>query len=468
MLITSFWLPAPDKYRSNIFCDDQFNLNELTDMLRSLLVLILIVVGSYFALQEAFYSLLFYVANAYFRPEEWVWSGWVGSLHLSLVAGIYVVCSTLFTRQKLIWSGRITVLGLFLLQGFLSTLSTEHFDYCWAYWVEFFKVMVVVYCMIVLVTDFTKFRLVVLIMVLALGVEQSKQGWFYLMTSPGLPNSNLVLFLGDNNGTAVGMLMLTPLMGLLAQTTQNRRAKSFYYFLFIGCLYRALSTYSRGGFLATIAMGAVWWFQSQRKLKGLVALIVILGLVLPALPSAFWNRIRTLQTYEEEQDNSALGRLYFWEVAVKMANAHPLTGVGFSGYNAAYNDYDLSDGQYGTGRSVHSVYYGILAELGYVGLCLYVVILLNAFRTCNQVRRIALGNPALSDFGKSAIALKSSLTAFVVGGSFVPLQYNEMFWHWVGLSIVLGRLALQYKEHPLSAEELVGQSPARLQNPLAA
>src|SRR6202007_2011618 len=110
-------------------------------MIRSFFVSILILIGTYYALQGAFYGLLFYIGNAYFRPEEWVWSGWIGSLHLSLVSGVYVICLTLVSGQKLLWNGRTVLLFVFLLQGLLSTLFAQHSDYCWEYWVEFLKVV---------------------------------------------------------------------------------------------------------------------------------------------------------------------------------------------------------------------------------------------------------------------------------------------------------------------------------------
>jgi hypothetical protein len=78
------------------------------------------------------------------------------------------------------------------------------------------------YLMLMLIDDFVKFRAVLLVMALSLGLEGAKQGWFYLLTSPGGPNTNPIPFLGDNNGVAVGMLMLVPIFTLLAQTTPGK------------------------------------------------------------------------------------------------------------------------------------------------------------------------------------------------------------------------------------------------------
>jgi probable O-glycosylation ligase (exosortase A-associated) len=306
----------------------------------------------------------------------------------------------------------------------------------------------------------------VLTIALALGLAQAKQGWFYLLTSPGA-NNNPIAFLGDNNGTAVGMLMLVPLIGFLIQTTKKKRAKRFFAIILVGCLYRALSTYSRGGFLAAIAMGGVWWLRSHYKFRNLLATLVILVIVLPALPDAFWNRMGTIQKYEEEQDESALGRLYYWSLALQMATANPILGVGFNSYNKAYDAYDVSRGRYGKERSVHNSFLGVLAELGYVGFFFFLFILWTSFRACDQVRRLALRNETLLDLGKSAVAVQTSLVAFVVGGSFVPFQYNEMLWHLIGLSIVLRRLAVQ-EEQVLSTEPLPEPPPSAVRDPFAA
>jgi probable O-glycosylation ligase (exosortase A-associated) len=434
-------------------------------MLRSIFVLVLVAIGAYYAVQAPFYALLFYIGNAYFRPEEWVWWNFVSSLKLSLISGAFVVLVTLFSGQRFVWNGRIALLWIFLLQTFLSTLGSEQFTHSWGYWTDLFKTIVITYMIIVLVNDFSKFRLIVLVMVLALGVEQARQGWVYLLTTPGWHNANPVPFLGDNNGVAVGMLILVPIVGLLGQTTDKKGAKGLYGILLIGCLYRALSTHSRGGFIAAIAMGTAWCLRSRHKTRALLGALLVITIAFSTLPDAFWNRMDTIETYEERQDESALGRLHFWKVAVHMANANPFRGVGYNGYNLSYNKYDFSGGAYGLDRSAHSSFFAVLAELGYVGTFLFVIVIFSAFRSCSRIRKLALKETAFSDLGKSAIALQTGLVGFLVGGSFVIFQYSEMLWHVIGLTIVVERLAKQRQAEIVSGERLatsVSSVPAKV------
>jgi probable O-glycosylation ligase (exosortase A-associated) len=400
-----------------------------------------------------FYGLLFYLGNAYFRPEEWVYSDAVRSLNLSLIIGFYLFISTFISKAKFVWNGRVGLIALFVLQSLFSTTMSDHADFCWPFLRQFINVVLMTYLIVVLTTDFEKFRLLILVMVLALGLEQAKQGWFYLLTSPGGPNQNTIPFLGDNNGIAQGMLMLVPLIGFLAQTSDGKWRKLIFHGLFVGCLYRALSTYSRGGFLAAIGMGLTWWLRSFHKLRIAVGIVLTLVVVVPVLPDAFWNRIHTISPYGQEQDTSAAGRFYFWDVALSMAATNPLLGVGFNGYNKAYDSFDTSDGIFGRGRSVHSTYLGVLAELGYPGLVLYGAILGCSFAACARVRKLASGKEVPIEFGLAAVALESSLIAFMITGAFLPSQYNEMFWHFIGLTVALKQIAMQrLATHPRSFE----------------
>jgi putative inorganic carbon (hco3(-)) transporter len=410
-------------------------------MLRSIFVLILVTIGAYYALQGPFYALLFYLWYAYFRPEDWMWTDSIKSFHLSLIIGCYVLIATVLSGRKLVFNTRLILVVIFLVHTLFSTLLSEHPQHSWLYWQDFLKSTIITYLMVILIDDLAKFRLALLIIVLSLSFEGAKQGWNYLLTSPGWANPNEIAFLGDNNGVAVGMLMLVAIIALLAQTATRKWARPLYWFLLLGVLYRALSTYSRGGFLACMAVGGVYWLHADHKVRSLLAAGVVVLIVLTTLPDNFWTRMQTIQTYDEEEDPSALGRLHFWEVALAMAKAHPVFGIGYNAYNLAYDSYDFSHGQYGRRRSVHNSFLAVAAELGYLGLALFTLILLTTLVSCHRLRHLPGTHPSSVLIRQSATALSTSFVAFLVGGFFVIFQYQEMLWHFFGLSIVLSELA---------------------------
>ena len=128
-----------------------------------------------------------------------------------------------------------------------------------------------------------------------------------------------------------------------------------------------------------------------------------------------------------------------------MAAANPILGVGFNGFNKSYNQYDFLYGYYGKNRSVHSSWFGVLAELGYTGFALYVAILIMAVVACQQVATQAKTGKAPPELYYYAVAIQTGFAVCAVGGSFVAWQYCEMLWHFVGLSMGLRTVVFMWQ-----------------------
>jgi probable O-glycosylation ligase (exosortase A-associated) len=270
-------------------------------------------------------------------------------------------------------------------------------------------------------------------MTLSLGFEATKQGWVYLLLMPGTTNANDVPFLGDNNAVAVGMFMLLPIALALAETASRRWERYVWIVVAVGVGYRGLTTYSRGGFLTAGVLLFLYILRSKRhRIRRTVMALAAAGILLSTMPQAFWARVDTIAVEEEgERDASAASRLYFWQVAVDMARANPLLGVGHSAFNYAYDDFDRTEGEYGMSRSVHSSWFGLLSEGGFLGFGLVVCAFLRALLQNRRIyRELGPDDPR----SKLAKGVQNGLLAFAVGGSFVAMQYNEMLWHFIGLS----------------------------------
>jgi probable O-glycosylation ligase (exosortase A-associated) len=405
-------------------------------MLRNIFVFAIITIGVGYALQGPYYALLFYLWNAYFRPEEWVWGDIVGQLNLSFIIGIYLVTTTLFTLKSLKLNARTAIVLLFLVQALISTWGSEHWSASWASLVEFSKVILVSYLLVILLTDRRRFRLALLVIGLSLGFECAKQGWAQLVLNPGAQNNNTIAFLGDNNGVALGTMMLVPMLSALAQTATRRWESVLHRFLLFGVFMRGFTTYSRGGFLAAATLAVVGLARSQKKFRALISVAVVAMVVNSVMPPQFWDRMQTITAPTEEQDDSALGRIHFWQVAATMAQLKPLAGVGFNGFQRSYESYNR-DNAFGSPRAVHSVWFGVAAEMGYPGLTLFIGALLMALWSCSRVRARAKREPAQRELAIYANALTTSLIVFAVGGTFLSAQYTEMYWHLVGLTTAL-------------------------------
>lgn len=409
-------------------------------MLRSLVVLAIIAIGIRYSFKGAFYTLLFYLWLAYFRPDYWLWTDFVSPLRLSFVVGVVLLISAAFSKERLrLGFGPLLFLAFFG-HTLVSTILSVRVEYSMPYWQEFAKTIVVCYLMIVLITTEERLRLVLLVIALSLGFEGAKQGWAELIRRPGAVNTNEWPMLGDNNGVAMGMLMLVPLWIALASTANRVWERRTGYFFAAGVAYRAISTYSRGGFLAALALGAFYLTYTKRKAVALsIAALAAIALTF-VLPSQFWERMGTIRTAAERADGideSAAGRWHFWGVATWMANDNPFFGVGHNAYHVAYDRYDDSDGRFGRARAVHSSWFGILAEQGYLGFALFAAILARAFFVCLHARRALRSCANPGNLPAYADAIQAGLIVATIGGSFISVHYTELLWHTMALAMVI-------------------------------
>ncbi len=125
----------------------------------------------------------------------------------------------------------------------------------------------------------------------------------------------------------------------------------------------------------------------------------------------------------------------------------PIFGVGLRGYDSVYNQYDFLNGQYGRGRSVHSSHLQVLAEMGFPGAIVWMWLFANAYLTLFRVRSRSR-NPLVSGeeshfLFTMANAMIASITAFLVGGSFIALALNDLTWLTFVLIVALDRLSIQ-------------------------
>ena len=90
---------------------------------------------------------------------------------------------------------------------------------------------------------------------------------------------------------------------------------------------------------------------------------------------------------------------------------------------------------------MHSIWFGVLSELGYPGFVLFIALFGSSVWSLWSTSRKVRNDPEKQDIRIYANALLTSLVTFAVGGTFLPLQYNEMFWHFMALGMTLRFLA---------------------------
>jgi probable O-glycosylation ligase (exosortase A-associated) len=132
--------------------------------------------------------------------------------------------------------------------------------------------------------------------------------------------------------------------------------------------------------------------------------------------------MESIRTYT--QDPSALGRLNSWMFAIELANAHPVTGGGSRAFTPELFQQYAPDPE--NFHDAHSIFFEVLAEQGYVGLLLYLILGITALVTASRTVTIAKRHDELAWAGDLARFSQVSLIGYAVGGAFLGLAYFDL------------------------------------------
>jgi len=424
-------------------------------VLRAILVFSILGVGLIAALYSRFAALLLYLWFALFRPQAFLWFdifGWQLSLWIgALLVGSCFVSATLPNVTHPISIGTI----LFLCAALLAQANAFDPVMGWIWLDYLFRLILVSLLAVTLISTQRRFLWTVGVIAGSFGFYSAKAGLASLLGGGVRFFDGLAGAFIDNNSYAVGAAMVMPLLIAAAQNMprESVAAKLTRTAFFAAVPLSAMliiSTFSRAGFLALIATMLVFILLQRSRWLILSVTVVTLAIVVPfiPLPEGYVDRLETIRTYEEIGEDSALGRLHIWRVAVDMVEANPF-GVGLRNFESAYDRYDFLGGTFGRRRAVHNSHLQVLAETGFFGLFVYLSLFAYSLVAVWRIRRGAWGGSVPPEshrfFYTVSNALIASMAAFVVGGAFISLALNDITWLTFALVASLDRLARQQR-----------------------
>lgn len=445
-------------------------------MLRTLFILSILVPGCYMALRSRYFALLMYLWFALFRPQDWMWID-ITSLRLSLVLGVVLLVPALVAGRypNVTHPLSLGMLGFFL-STVLSQLTAVRPDLGWP-WVDF-TFRLILTCMMLVTLSSDRMRLVGVVGVVAcsLGFHASKAGLAYAVGGGTRFADGLSGAFVDNNGYALGTVMIMPLLLVTAQNVNQLHTGRWLPWLRRGlflslplCALAVVGTYSRGGFVSLSAATLVFILLQRRRVPALTAVAVLftLGALFVPIPQSYLDRLQTIRTYDEIGEDSAMSRPHFWRVGIQMGLEHPL-GVGLRQYEQAYDEFDTTFGRYGRKRSVHSSHVQVFAELGIIGATFWAFLFAYASYVCLSVRRRS-ADPALTPERRQFLftmsnALMTSMAGFMTGGAFLSLALNDLTWLTFAMVGALDRISTSEEVAPVA---VAVAAPNALPAPLA-
>lgn len=284
-----------------------------------------------------------------------------------------------------------------------------------------------------------RYRIHAFVVVVALGLafHGMLEGLKFLASGGGHKIQGLAKF-GDNNHFAIVMIIGIPLLLYIYRYSTRRVTRLMAMGSVVLSAAAVIATHSRGGFVSLAAVALWIVFSSRRKWLG-VALLVggVMALVAMA-PSSWSERMNTIK--EADQDTSFMSRVVAWKISSAIALDRPLVGGGFHAVQAQHlwSHFRERNGMLGfvdtpyrppVAFAAHSIYFEILGDLGFIGLFIFLAILINAFVTCRQIRRrAALVGARLRWAGDLASMLGAAMIGYVVGAAALSLAYLEVMY----------------------------------------
>jgi O-antigen ligase len=155
--------------------------------------------------------------------------------------------------------------------------------------------------------------------------------------------------------------------------------------------YAELLSQSRGGEIALLAALAFILFVSMPRIRTLMRLGIIAilagvgGALMGLVPSSLYNSglkflglVQISLANPSAQDYSTAERLAHWIAGLRMYFDHPILGVGIGNYPDAYPPYHVTIFLDPLGHA-HNYYINIAAEMGTIGLIVYLLFVLALF-----------------------------------------------------------------------------------------
>jgi probable O-glycosylation ligase (exosortase A-associated) len=198
-----------------------------------------------------------------------------------------------------------------------------------------------------------------------------------------------------------------------------------------------LGTYSRGALLGGMAMGLYLLLKSPYRLQLALGGALVLIPVLLLLPQKWYDRMETIQNYQE--DSSAMGRIYAWQFTGRLIQARPLVGGGFEPYTAETYQRYAPDIARLTNRpqGPHSNYFKVLGEHGPIGLFLYLGTMVLGWRKAGWIIRRTRERADLKWAADLAAMIQVSLVGYAVAGAFLGMTYFDLYYHLLAVLVLL-------------------------------
>lgn len=431
------------------------------------LVLTAIIFGSIpFVLRHPFVGILVWSWISFMNPHRLTW-GFAYDMPFAQIVAVATVIGLMLSREpKKVPSDPFVYLWVaFMAWMVLTTVFALNPSGAQDQLLKVLKIQFFILLTVLLVNTRDRIDKLVWVIVLSIGFYSVKGGLFTLTTGGGSrvfgPPGG---FISENNSLALATLMTIPLMNYLRLQADNKWIRRGLLLAMALSVASVLGSHSRGAIVAGAALMVFFWLKSDRKVVVAVSLAILIPPLVMFMPQEWSERVQTIiedrsaETADIEamharsragtlsapipsrdwlghwpKDFSALGRVNAWNYSINVANSR-VTGAGFESWSPA------NFAQYAPiveeVQAAHSVFFGVLADHGWVGLALFLGIIAVTWNNARRLVSRGSLNPDDSSARNLGRMIQLSLIAYCTGGAFLSLSYYDLPWTLFALAML--------------------------------
>lgn len=400
------------------------------------LIVTLIVVGSVpLILMRPYVGVLMMAWLGYMNPHKLSW-GFATGMPFVMGLAIVTVIAMLFSKEKkrMPWTIEVALLLLFIIWMMVTTAFALEPKLASLQLEKVLKIQIITLVTFMLINTKERIEQLVAVIVFSFGLYGVKGGIFTVLTG-GVYHVNgpTGTFIGGNNEIGLALVMTLPLIRYLQLQAKNKWVGLLMTAVMICTILAIFGTQSRGALVGLVVVGAFLLAKSKRKFTFILLLAVALPVILSVMPQSWWDRMDSIKNYK--QDDSSLGRINAWNFAFNLAVARPLTGGGYEVFRQPW--FSMYAPNPNNVHDAHSIYFEVLGEQGFVGLALFLLLLMMTWFAGSGIIKACKGDESLLWAENLARMLQVTLIGYMAAGAFLGLAYFDYIYQIVAMMVLL-------------------------------
>lgn len=383
--------------------------------------------------------------------------GFLAGKPISMIMALVCFLSLLLAGKKLRFPLSKSIPVLFVI--FLSwiTLTTLHARFPMAAWIKWdpsFKTLLMAFLLMFTITTCKQLEFVVLVFFCSIMFYMASAGPKTILSGGGygarliLNGSNFGL--SESSTLACVAVMTLPIILYLNKHISLmpflKNKKIIWLLTGILCITTVVGTTARTGLVALVAYIGIRSFNLRNMIK-LLPLVLIAAVVISQVAPQSW--------FERMGNTTASQRVAVWQWTMDYVADKPLMGGGFQSYldNAGeLGQYDDKLADFVGVRAFHSIYFEVLGEHGYVGLLIFLGLIIAAVRLNHSLIKRHDIDDKTKDF---CLAMNHAIYIYCIGGLFIGVAFKPIIYQLIAISAAHHTIAnKEFDEKAIDAKKL--------------